>query len=62
MDSLLEDAWTCLDKFGLPSDTDTLAGCLDSYTRTIMSLRKPIDVELLRESLALMRIEHPASV
>jgi len=62
MDSLLEGAWTCLDRFDLPSDIDTLAGCLDSYTRTIISLRKPPDRDLLREHLALMRLEHPASV
>jgi len=60
--AVLEDAWTCVDDFGLPSDTDTLVRTLDSYTRTIMTLRKPPDRELLREHLALMRLEHPASI
>jgi len=62
IDSLLEDAWSCLSKLDVPSDVDTLAATLDSYTRTLIGLRKAPDRQLLREHLALMRLEHPASI
>jgi len=60
--AVLDDAWTCIDDFSLPSDTDTLIRTLDAYTRTLLMLRKAPDRALLREHLAMMRLEHPASV
>jgi hypothetical protein len=60
--AVLDDAWTCIDDFSLPSDTDTLVRTLDAYTRTLLMLRKAPDRALLREHLAMMRLEHPASV
>jgi hypothetical protein len=62
IDVLLEDAWSCLSKLDVPSDVGTLAATLDSYTRTLIGLRKAPDRDLLREHLALMRLEHPASI
>lgn len=60
LDALLEDAWSCTDRFALNVDTVKLSNTLDAYTRTLMALRKPHDRALLREHLALMRLETPA--
>jgi hypothetical protein len=60
--AVLDDAWACTGQFDLPSDTDTLNRALDGYTRTLLTLRKRPDRQLLREHLALMRLEYPASI
>ena len=47
VDSLLTDAWSCLDRFGLEGSEDAL----QSYTRSLILSRQPFDPALLESYL-----------
>lgn len=52
---VLDDAWSCTERFTLNCDPVALVATLDSYTRSLIALRKAPDRVLLRDHLALMR-------
>lgn len=49
LDALLEDAWSCLDRFGLTAYREPI----ESYTRSLILTRKPHDKMLLASYLGL---------
>jgi hypothetical protein len=62
IDDLLVDAWSCTDWVELGIDSHALAMCLDGYTRTLLSTRKPHERQLLRHHLALALTLAPLQV
>jgi len=48
VNDLLVDAWSCTDRFCGDADPDVLAEILDSYTRTLLTMRVQHDRDILR--------------